>query len=104
MSTIILNENAPMLDQIEHLYDQDISGDTVIEITSIVNFHDLLEEVEEDDDLTIEEAIHNKLIGYGVPYDPCFVYKRVVSGTELEITYQTRFDGLSYIIRYLQDS
>jgi len=101
MSTIILNENNSILDQLQYLYDQDVDGDAVVEITGIVNFHDLLEEVEEDDEITIEEAIHNKLIGYGVPYDPCFVYKRVVSDTELEITYQTRFDGLSYIMRYI---
>ena len=48
--------------------------------------------------MTIEDALHNDLIGYGAPYDPMFAYKRVVSDTELEVTYTTRFAGLAYVV------
>lgn len=96
MVDIILNENEPILHQIQYLYDQDVDGDDEVEITGIIDFYDLLEAVEEYDELTIEEAIHNKLIGYGVPYDSHYAFKRVVSDTELEITYTTRFDGLAW--------
>lgn len=98
MADIILNPNEDILPQIQYLYDYDVDGDDEVEITDIVDFHALLADVEEDYDLTIEDAIHNALIGYGAPYDPQFAYKRVVSDTELEITYTTRFEGLAYVV------
>lgn len=98
MADIILNENESIFEQIQYLYDHDVDGDDEVEITGIVDFHMILAEVEDDYDMTIEDGIHNALIGYGVPYDPHFVYKRVVSDTELEITYTTRFDGLACAI------
>ena len=98
MADIILNENEPMIEQIQYLYDRDVDGDTEVEITGVVDFHLLLADVEEDYDLTIEDALHNALIGYGAPYDPTFAYKRVISDTELEITYTTRFAGLAYVV------
>lgn len=98
MADIILNGNSPMLDQIQYLYDKDIDGDTEVEITGVVDFHLLLADTEDDYEMTIEDALHNALIGYGTPYDPMFAYKRVISDIELEVTYTTRFAGLAYIV------
>mgnify|MGYP007093295582 FL=1 len=47
MVDIILNENEPILHQIQYLYDQDVDGDDEVEITGIIDFYDLLEAVEE---------------------------------------------------------
>ena len=59
MADIILNENEPMIEQIQYLYDNDVNGDTEVEITGVVDFHLLLADTEDDYEMTIEDALHN---------------------------------------------
>lgn len=94
MAIFNLRPGLPAESQVREFLDQGADTCDEVAATGVVDFHSVLADADEDFDLTVEDVLHQKLIGFGVPSAPMFSYKRVVSDTELEIEYTTGIEGL----------
>lgn len=93
MSTHIINPYNDIDPQIEEVIATAASSDEV-EITEEIDFQSALADVEDGRYETIEDALHDKFLGTGVPYAALFEFKEVTSPTSLTIRYVTGVQGL----------
>ncbi len=93
MTIHIINPYKDIDPQIEEVIATAASSDEV-EITEEIDFQSALADVEDGLYESIEEALHEKFLGTGVPYAPYFEFKEVTSPTSLTIRYVTGVQGL----------
>lgn len=99
MKNHVLNPNTDLLGQVRRIVENGADKNDTVEITGVVYFHGLLANVEENPGNTsINDELHNELIGFGVSEGSFFRYKQVVSATELEVVYTTCLSGLKEFV------
>ena len=70
------------------------SPEDEVEITEEIDFQSALADVEDGIYESIEDALHDKFLGEGVPYAPYFEFKEVINPVFLVIRYVTGVQGL----------
>lgn len=84
------NDIDPQIEEIIETANQDDE----VEITEEIDFQSALADVEDGRYETIEDALHDKFLGTGVPYAALFEFKEVINATWLRVRYITGVQGL----------
>lgn len=93
MTIHIINPYKDIDPQIEEVIATAASSDEV-EITEEIDFQSALADVEDGLYESIEEALHDKFLGTGVPYAALFEFKEVINTAWLRVRYVTGVQGL----------